>query len=133
MRKFNFSLLGGLLLLAAPAMASSVRAESTPVPVSQQLLYPAWAKKAGIEGVVRLQVDIDPQGQVTDIRLENDDAHPALREAAITSVRQWRFTPQTQDGEVIPATLSIPIRFQLLANRRQPDTGLGPASLKSLW
>lgn len=131
-------ILSSLVLALSGAVATTAAASGAPEIMAdmhraQSLTYPVQARDAGIEGVVMLHVEVDISGRTTDIRAVGESAHPLLRQAAIDSVRRWRFAPATRDGEAISSILSIPIRFELLSGREHPDSGLGPASLKALW
>jgi TonB family protein len=73
--------------LRAPARADSdLKPVTTVAPV-----YPPAAKKAGIQGEVRLHVTIDKDGSVKKIEVESGD--PQLAEAAVAAVRKWRYAP----------------------------------------
>jgi protein TonB len=53
--------------------------------------YPVEAKKQGIEGLVRIDVTVNKQGEV--IGTEVRSGPKELREAAVNAVRQWRYKP----------------------------------------
>ncbi len=55
--------------------------------------YPRIARDAGLEGVVLLSLDVDPSGNVIDVRLEESSGHPALDNSAIKQVENWKFEP----------------------------------------
>jgi protein TonB len=53
--------------------------------------YPMIAKRAGVSGLVQVMVTISEEGRVIEATVIN--GHPLLREAAVTSARQWHFSP----------------------------------------
>jgi TonB family protein len=79
-------------------LATSVRPE-----------YPPVAKDAGIEGTVRLRVVVGKDGTVQDIRRLGGPA--LLADAAIESVKQWRYQPTQVDGKPVSVVTTVAIRF----------------------
>ena len=67
-------------------------------------VYPLAAKKAGIQGVVRLRVSISDDGSVSDIRVLSGD--PQLVKAALDAVKQWRF-PTSDAGQVTTVAINF--------------------------
>src|SRR2546429_8612225 len=66
--------------------------------------YPALAQRAGLQGVVKLQVRVKKDGSVEVQKLLEGD--PALADAAIATVKQWRAKPGSvyrQQGEGVSA------------------------------
>jgi TonB family protein len=63
------------------------------------VIYPPAAKKAGIQGNVRLRVTIDKDGSVMDIRVLS--GHPQLVKASLEAVSQWRYAPSNEDRVTI--------------------------------
>jgi protein TonB len=105
-------LLPGMGLLAQPQPAQ------VPPRVQEQRLlrrvrpvYPELAKKARIQGAVRLAVLIDEEGVVQRIKLIS--GHPLLVEAAIDAVRQWRYRPFWQDGEPVGVLTVVTVNFSM--------------------
>jgi TonB family protein len=61
-------------------------------PVTQvPVVYPPEAKKAGIQGNVKLRVAINKDGGVMDINVRSGP--PQLVKAALEAVSQWRYSP----------------------------------------
>src|SRR5208283_4557021 len=61
--------------------------------------YPSAAKKAGIQGTVRLEVVIAKDGKVQDMKLRS--GHPLLAKAAMKAVSKWRYPPSLLRGEPV--------------------------------
>ena len=51
--------------------------------------YPALARQARVQGTVRFELVVSPDGSVTNIHLVS--GHPLLVQAAMDAVRQYRF------------------------------------------
>jgi protein TonB len=74
-------------------------------------VYPALARQARISGEVILQVLIDEEGSVSDIKVLA--GHPLLREAAARAVLQWRYSPTLLNGEPVPVAGTVTVVFRL--------------------
>src|SRR5712691_10721006 len=61
--------------------------------------YPTLAQRAGLQGIVKLQVRVMKDGRVEVQKLLEGD--PTLADAAITAVKQWRAKPIWMNGEAI--------------------------------
>lgn len=73
--------------------------------------YPEIARRAGVQGLVRLQVRVSKEG-----RLEVDkvlSGSPTLSDAAICAVKQWRVRPFTSSGRPIEVISTVTFNFQL--------------------
>lgn len=88
---------------------------TVPVPISQELPdYPPLARARGVEGLVVVEAVIDRHGMV-----ERDDMHvvqsiPALDQAAVSALGQWRFRPgRDRNGDAVRVLVQVPIRFRL--------------------
>jgi len=86
-------IVSGLLLasaLTAPSLAAGQEEESARKVKSRVApVYPELARKMNISGTVKVQVTIAPNGGVKDVKLVG--GHPVLANAAIDSVRKWRY------------------------------------------
>lgn len=82
-----------------------------------QISYPYQARRKGIEGRLKLDFTVTPQGDVRRIEVE-EPLHPLCDSAAVRALRSVRFRPAKRRGEPVPVRMSLPIRFELEA----PDT-----------
>lgn len=74
--------------------------------------YPDIARKAGIEGVVVVQIVVQPDGtpaQPTVIR----GVHELLDKEAVQGVMKLTYKPGMQRSRPVPVYMSIPVRFEL--------------------
>lgn len=68
--------------------------------------------KANLEGLIRVEAIVQPDGTVGDIKLlKSVDSKYGLNEAAVDAARQWVFKPGTKDGKAVPARVSIDFAF----------------------
>jgi TonB family protein len=73
--------------------------------------YPQLARKAGVQGVVRLQVRLKTDGTlVVEKVLEGE---PALVDAATAAVKQWRLNPEEWGGKKVDVISTVTFNFQL--------------------
>ena len=74
-------------------------------------IYPPIALAARKEGMVILEALIAEDGTVRNVRLLRSE--PLFDEAAITAVKQWRFTPTILSGEPVPIVMTVTVGFTL--------------------
>jgi TonB family protein len=73
--------------------------------------YPALAQRAGLQGVVKLRVRVKIDGSVEVQKLLEGD--PALADAAIAAVKQWRAKPASINGKQVEVISTVTFNFQL--------------------
>ena len=76
-------------------------------------LYPLVARKRKYEGVVILEVFVDKEGRVDNIRLFKTSGYPVLDKAALKSVTGWKFEPARRGRQAVGMWVRVPIRFRL--------------------
>jgi protein TonB len=77
--------------------------------------YPALAKKRGYEGTVILEVLVTKDGRAGIVSVFQSSQYPTLDEAAVSSVKKWRFEPGKIGDRKVDMPVKIPIRFKLEA------------------
>ena len=74
-------------------------------------VYPDVAARGMIEGVVILEIAIEPSGHVDDVRVLR--SIPLLDAAAVAAARQWVFAPTLYRGVPVSVTMTVSVRFSL--------------------
>lgn len=74
-------------------------------------VYPELAKRARVQGRILIVVTIDEEGNVSELRPVS--GHPLMVEAALDAVRQWKYSPTLLNGEPVPVTATVTVRFSL--------------------
>jgi protein TonB len=74
--------------------------------------YPALAVSAHVEGVVILEALVDEQGRVVEMKVLRS-AGALLDDAAMTAVRQWRYSPLVLNGIHTRFLLTVTLSFNL--------------------
>ena len=95
-----------------PDVGEFIPVEEQPVAVElPKPVYPEIARRAGIEGVVHIQILVDKAGKVRDVKLMKGPEmfHEAAKEAAWKSVRR----PAIQNHKPVAVWVAYPIRFTL--------------------
>lgn len=75
-------------------------------------VYPAEAVDAGVTAAVTLELDLGPDGKVSDARVVQSGGAPFDR-AALEAIRQFEFTPAEVDGQPAPVRLTYTLNFVL--------------------
>lgn len=101
--KFEIRVLGGI---REDGDEFQKRITSAPRPA-----YPQMARRAGIEGMVRLQVRLTQDGRVEVQKLLEGDT--ILADAAIAAVKQWRGKPVWMDGKPVDVISTVSFDFHL--------------------
>ena len=73
-------------------------------------IYPADAQKAGVHGPVKIEIEIDEFGNVSEARIVQ--GNPLLNRAAIEAVGQWRYSPLILNGVPIPVMTDVELTFK---------------------
>lgn len=105
-------------MTAQPATPSKIRVGGNvqaAMLISQvRPVYPPDAKAAGIQGTVRLQAVIGPDGHMQDLTVIDPDSTPsALATAAMQAVWQWVYKPTLLNGQPVSVQTTIDVNFTL--------------------
>jgi TonB family protein len=93
------------------AGSSAITASEPKLISSTRPAYPQLAKQGNVEGDVVVTADIDATGKVIAARATAGPVY--LRQAAVDSVRNWKYEPANLNGKPISAQVSIKIQFRL--------------------
>ena len=74
--------------------------------------YPETARKAGIEGTVRLRLWLDAQGKVQQVRVLRKAGY-GLDEAAQEAIVRFKFRPARKGGKPVPMSFTFDFHFYL--------------------
>lgn len=75
--------------------------------------YPLPCKRRREEGIVLLNVIVQPDGLPSAISLNRSSGHPLLDKAALEGVRRWTFEPGRAAGLPVSSLVVVPVRFSL--------------------
>lgn len=92
--------------VAAPRIVQDAKLIS-----SARAIYPAAAKESAVQGSVTVAANVDATGKVTGARALNGPM--LLREAAVNSVKQWKYSPAVVDGKPAASLVTVSVEFKL--------------------
>ena len=75
--------------------------------------YPATSRRLGEEGRVILEVRVSADGAPLAVEVNKSSGWPRLDEAALTTVRHWRFMPARLGDKAVIASVLVPLSFSL--------------------
>ncbi|MCU1241661.1 MAG: hypothetical protein JWO71_2387 [Candidatus Acidoferrum typicum] len=98
---------------AAPAAVVMVGGDVKPARMISSVppVYPALAKTQHVAGDVRVDALVDATGRVTAMKVVSGPS--LLHQAAMDSLRQWKYQAATLDGKPVPMHLTVTIQFRL--------------------
>ncbi len=75
--------------------------------------YPLAAKRRGDQGTVLVHLIVTANGLAKNVAVEKSSGFPALDEAAVAAVRNWRFVPARQGAQAIDLPYTQSVVFKL--------------------
>lgn len=75
--------------------------------------FPRMSRRLNESGTVTLRVYIDERGLPANVLVAQHSGFPRLDEAAVASVKRWRFKPYTENGQALAGWALIPVIFEL--------------------
>jgi protein TonB len=78
--------------------------------------YPMAARRMGWEGRVVLNVEVLAEGACGGISVFQSSGHEVLDDAALRTVKGWRFVPASRAGHPVTQWFKVPIQFSLKEN-----------------
>jgi protein TonB len=110
--------------VATPAPEPSPPGPVTPLPIippnfnaayldNPAPVYPPLARRSGEQGRVVLRVLVTPNGAAEAVELRTSSGSARLDQAAIETVKRWRFVAARQGDQAVAAWVLVPITFSL--------------------
>lgn len=96
-------------------VASDNRVDMQPViqlPALMLVHYPFSMSRAGINGIVRAKLHVEPDGRIGNCSVIHDTLRE-FREAVLSSVSHLRFFPAKLDGQAVSADIDCEFLFDL--------------------
>ena len=78
--------------------------------------YPMVARRMGWQGRVILNVEVLAEGACGAVSVLHSSGHEVLDNAAMNTVKSWRFVPAKRAGHVVTQWFKVPIVFSLEDN-----------------
>jgi periplasmic protein TonB len=96
-----------------PAPLSVTQPAVKPEYLSNPLQYPLASRRMGEQGKVILRVLVDQSGLPARVEVATSSGYPRLDNAAVATVKQWRFSPARQGEKAISDWVHVPLVFRL--------------------
>ena len=77
-------------------------------------VYPEPARRANIQGLVKLEVVVSDLGSPVNVTLNSSSGSELLDKSALEAVTTWRFKPAILNGIYIQSKVEVPVRFKLM-------------------
>lgn len=75
--------------------------------------YPESALDRGLEGTVSLRIRVLASGDAETVEVQTSSGYRILDDAAVRTVRKWKFVPATRGGSPVDGWANVPIVFKL--------------------
>ena len=111
---------------ASPAATSATARTATPAPATVVLpssdadylnnpppAYPRMSRRMGEQGTVLVRGLISAEGRAEQAEIRTSSGYARLDEAALDTVRRWRYVPGKRAGVPEAMWFNVPVRFVL--------------------
>lgn len=75
--------------------------------------YPEAARRAGIQGIALLNLEVLADGTVGTILVQESAGNGDLDRAAVDAVKKWHFEPARRGTQPLSVWVTLPVRFEL--------------------
>ena len=81
--------------------------------IAEHLTYPADAEEQGVQGKVTLQLVIEKDGSISNVKIIRGK-HPSLDKEAVRIVQSMpNWNPGRNNGQVVRVSYLLPLTFKL--------------------
>ena len=95
----------------AALLPTGGRAKEPQLLSSSAPIYPPAARQARVEGQVTIDAVVDTNGKLTSVKVVS--GAPLLQQAALDSLRTWKYQPAYLNEKPVPVKTSIIVNFRL--------------------
>lgn len=90
-------LIASLLAVVSPVLLTGQQARK--IVTRTAPVYPGLARSMALQGTVKVEAVVAPDGSVKDVAIKG--GHPVLAQAAVNTVRRWRWEPAEHESREI--------------------------------
>jgi TonB family protein len=87
------------LVVVSPTELRAQQAAARKVVTRTAPVYPDLARSMALQGTVKVEAVVAPDGSVKDVAIKG--GHPVLAQAAVNTVRRWRWEPAEHETHEI--------------------------------
>jgi len=102
--------------LAEALKANSEYPRALPALPHSITVYPILALRHNEQGDVLLQVLVEPNGEVGDVRIARSSGHAQLDAAALIGVGYWYYVPAVRNHQPVESWVTVRIQFRIPQN-----------------
>ncbi|MDQ0551151.1 TonB family protein [Pantoea agglomerans] len=106
---YGFMMILAVLVLNACTTYSPVKVEQLKPLRQDRPVYPYYAAKNRIEGMVKFNFDVDAEGRVSQMRIIESTPDHLFDDAVITAVSKWRFE-KGKPARNLPMTVKLKVQ-----------------------
>jgi protein TonB len=96
-----------------PALTPAIEEAQPEYSKNHPISYPDRARKKGYEGTVLLEVLVNRNGKVDDLKILASSGYAILDSSAVKSVKTWSFKPAKKGKDTVDMWVQVPVRFKL--------------------
>lgn len=78
-----------------------------------EIAYPKWAQEQGVEGCVKVVLDILPSGEVGSVSKVESPISDRLAQELVRQAEMWRFKPVYRNGRALSGSVIVTVDFSL--------------------
>jgi protein TonB len=75
--------------------------------------YPETLACNGVGGIAQLQIRIEPDGRVGEVKVQKSSGNADLDAAGTQAVRNWKFRAAMQAGKPVAQWIAVPMNFRV--------------------
>ena len=98
---------------AAPSLAVVLPSSDADYLNNPPPAYPRMSRRMGEQGTVLVRVFINTEGRAEQAEIRTSSGYSRLDEAALETVKRWRYVPGKRTGQAEAMWFNVPIRFVL--------------------
>lgn len=87
-----------VVTFGASTQSPAQEQESRRVKIKVNPQYPELARRLNLQGTVRVQVTVSPDGSVKNVK--GMGGNPVLLDALVSAVRKWKYEPADKESVV---------------------------------
>lgn len=118
----------------APASQAVVARRAVLLGQDEELPYPPQARREGHQGLVKLGMAVQSNGEPTDIKLILSSRSSVLDDAAMQAARTWRFLPaRDANGQAIATRVIQPVMYRKDSEDSLPNKKCSDLNTDLAW
>lgn len=89
---------------------------------SETPVYPEWARRLGLEALVRIKIWVSPAGEVTRVETTQHSGSREMDDIAVQALKKWRFEPLPSGVPWVDQWGEVPMSFTLVSGADETES-----------